>query len=454
MKLFKKLRKGFTLIELVVVIAVIAILSAVSVVSYVAITNRAKQSADEQAVRQMNTILAANSVMDLKSINDVYAAFAENDISAEDYKPLFKDRYFFWDSTTNQVVYTDKNYVVIYPESLKGQSKGDHQWYSLTQSLAKVEIKQTDKVTVDVDGVPTQKPVKEIIPAASSTTSPTYNFAVETPEQLYTLGQEMKEAMLNTSKGTTQTTSAGYKVTADSSVAYILGDVVIDLAGDLDLMGGAFNFSVKGNFTLRGHGHKITGVVNNKDFYTGSSKTASGQSQPEKYGAGLLGYIAGADSSHKVNALFEDVTIENSVFGFSESKGGGLVGYASNANIVFDKVAVENCNMEAFEHSVGGFLGDVQSGVTVTLKHANSVKNCNLKLHEGTNSDKECYGAGYFVGRQVGSDFSVVKDTATSGSFTQSGNTKKHGSNNTINKTGGFSSSYKYWDTADEGLSF
>ena len=45
MKLFKKMKKGFTLVELVVVIAVIAILSAVSVVAYTGITENARKSA-------------------------------------------------------------------------------------------------------------------------------------------------------------------------------------------------------------------------------------------------------------------------------------------------------------------------------------------------------------------------------------------------------------------------
>ena len=44
MKLFKKLNKGFTLVELVVVIAVIAILSAVSVAAYTGITTNAKKT--------------------------------------------------------------------------------------------------------------------------------------------------------------------------------------------------------------------------------------------------------------------------------------------------------------------------------------------------------------------------------------------------------------------------
>ena len=52
MKLFKKAKKGFTLVELVVVIAVIAILSAVSVGAYFGITESANSSAAEQGAKQ------------------------------------------------------------------------------------------------------------------------------------------------------------------------------------------------------------------------------------------------------------------------------------------------------------------------------------------------------------------------------------------------------------------
>lgn len=57
--MIKKVKKGFTLIELVVVIAVIAILSAVSVVAYVGITNNAKKSAASQKATQMVTTIRA-----------------------------------------------------------------------------------------------------------------------------------------------------------------------------------------------------------------------------------------------------------------------------------------------------------------------------------------------------------------------------------------------------------
>ena len=57
--MLKKVKKGFTLIELVVVIAVIAILSAVSVVAYVGITNNAKKSAASQRATQSVTAIRA-----------------------------------------------------------------------------------------------------------------------------------------------------------------------------------------------------------------------------------------------------------------------------------------------------------------------------------------------------------------------------------------------------------
>ena len=63
MKLFKKAKKGFTLVELVVVIAVIAILSAVSVGAYFGITASANNSAAEQEGKAFHTnlVLLANT---------------------------------------------------------------------------------------------------------------------------------------------------------------------------------------------------------------------------------------------------------------------------------------------------------------------------------------------------------------------------------------------------------
>ena len=57
MKLFRKIKKGFTLVELVVVIAVIAILAAVSVGAYFGVTESAKASKLEQESKQLYTAI-------------------------------------------------------------------------------------------------------------------------------------------------------------------------------------------------------------------------------------------------------------------------------------------------------------------------------------------------------------------------------------------------------------
>ena len=57
MKLFKKAKKGFTLVELVVVIAVIAILAGVSVGAYFGITTSANNSKCEQEAKAIHTAL-------------------------------------------------------------------------------------------------------------------------------------------------------------------------------------------------------------------------------------------------------------------------------------------------------------------------------------------------------------------------------------------------------------
>ena len=74
MKLFKKAKKGFTLVELVVVIAVIAVLAAVSVGAYFGVTESANQSKCDQEAKAFHTalILIANDP------NDLGASFDED----------------------------------------------------------------------------------------------------------------------------------------------------------------------------------------------------------------------------------------------------------------------------------------------------------------------------------------------------------------------------------------
>ena len=81
MKLFKKAKKGFTLVELVVVIAVIAILAAVSVGAYFGVTESAKnsQAAQEGKAVHTNIVLIGND----PAQNDV-AIFTRDGLEVKD----------------------------------------------------------------------------------------------------------------------------------------------------------------------------------------------------------------------------------------------------------------------------------------------------------------------------------------------------------------------------------
>ena len=79
----KKIKKAFTLVELLVVIAILAILATVSIVGYNSFTNKAKISVDQQAVAQMNTVLQADEVLNgvPESIDKVADLLIENGYS-------------------------------------------------------------------------------------------------------------------------------------------------------------------------------------------------------------------------------------------------------------------------------------------------------------------------------------------------------------------------------------
>lgn len=56
---FKVIRRGFTVVEIVIVIAVIAVLAGVMVLTISNIVKNAQQSVDEQLVDNLNKILMA-----------------------------------------------------------------------------------------------------------------------------------------------------------------------------------------------------------------------------------------------------------------------------------------------------------------------------------------------------------------------------------------------------------
>ena len=133
-------RRGFTIVELVIVIAVIAILAGVLIPTFTSIVKKANLSADEQAVRQMNTALQIYTAENGKpeSAGEVKKALDENLINTESMIPVTQGYAFYWNPDKNEIV-------LVGPDKAKAQNS----WAILTSTGygKEPETPVTDKST-------------------------------------------------------------------------------------------------------------------------------------------------------------------------------------------------------------------------------------------------------------------------------------------------------------------
>ena len=117
----RKFKKGFTLVELIVVIAIIAILAAVSVVSYLAFVRQANESADIQLVKQLNTSLQGDEVLNNKrsTMHEMLGAMEDNGFVVENLTKTKSGYDIVWDQTNNRFALLDNDKIVYGEESYK-----------------------------------------------------------------------------------------------------------------------------------------------------------------------------------------------------------------------------------------------------------------------------------------------------------------------------------------------
>ena len=106
-------KKGFTIVELVIVIAVIAILAAVLIPTFASIVKKANQSADQQAVANMNKLLAVSDKAE--DVDDVIEILIENNY-AGDLTTYFAGYQLAWIKSENVIVLVENN-AVVYPKN-------------------------------------------------------------------------------------------------------------------------------------------------------------------------------------------------------------------------------------------------------------------------------------------------------------------------------------------------
>lgn len=138
----QKLRKAFTIVELVIVIAVIAILAAVLVPTFIYVVEKANVSADIQAVTQMNKILQIDSATEEKpkDIFEVKEILSENGYNS-DFTTYYDGYLLGWYPEENTVVLVEKeSTTVVFPENCKDVSVNVIQFFEVSVVSSKDEF--------------------------------------------------------------------------------------------------------------------------------------------------------------------------------------------------------------------------------------------------------------------------------------------------------------------------
>lgn len=147
----KNRKHGFTIVELVIVIAVIAILAAVLIPTFSHLVNEANLSADQVAVKNMNTALKIYEAdkgkpTDLYSLNTALESCGYNSSST----PVTKGYSFKWNRADNVMVLVDESNKIVYPEKYENETYDQLKYFDLSYPVAQVE--EYGKTTVDLGG--------------------------------------------------------------------------------------------------------------------------------------------------------------------------------------------------------------------------------------------------------------------------------------------------------------
>ncbi len=343
MKMHNK-KRGFTIVELVIVIAVIAILSAVLIPTFAGVVKKSRQSADETAVRNMNTILAADGAVEPTTLEDLYSVLAENGIDAEDYKPLQNDTFFFWDSEENVVVYTDKDYKVTYPAdqvenvnheawiSLSGEIREDYNGIVFDEGKTKATVSNAEEFYALVNAINDEKrdvrKVNTIVFSAERVLFKGANVAIE---------------------GETEDTKDKWETLTIKKSDSVVSTTLVGIA----------------NLGAVRTGYSTAGIARN-------------------YCGGLIGMTVDTD----VN--FSGIYLENCTFGEdTATMVGAFIGHAQGGTVSIVDCDMKNVTVKGMM-KVGAYAGQLSSGATLNIDNGSIAENVKVQATVG------------FAGRLIG----------------------------------------------------
>ena len=167
----KRNQRGFTIVELVIVIAVIAILAAVLIPTFTSLINKANISADQQAVRQMNTALAIDEAENgrAETVEQALDVLNKAGYKANEYIALADGYQFYWDQSTNRVVlYTNNGNKIEYPEDAAEKYKDYKDEFSLNFKTLNINEYVTLDKTPSGSPIDSAAALKEVLKSAAT----------------------------------------------------------------------------------------------------------------------------------------------------------------------------------------------------------------------------------------------------------------------------------------------
>ena len=143
----KKLKRAFTITELVIVIAVVAILAAVLIPTFANIIDKANESADTQTVASLNKILSAEQVVSgekPETMSEVVEQAASGGYLVSALTPTSEGNDILWDRESNRFVLADSSGEIIYKDSATTATETDENFWKIYASESEINEDRSD----------------------------------------------------------------------------------------------------------------------------------------------------------------------------------------------------------------------------------------------------------------------------------------------------------------------
>ncbi len=325
----KRMKKGFTIVELVIVIAVIGILAAVLIPTFSSAIKKSRISNDTQVVRNLNTSLSTYEISNGKpeDFAEVIGALKEDGYVIANLNPTTDGWFYVWESESNQMLLVTDKYEIHYKsKELTATAPGSTWYFAISDAETANKVK-------------TEQPLVNVRIATASSSS--------------------LASVVNNGGSNTIYIDESIRLDNDSEA------LVVDKAGsDITIDLGATTFEATDalkTIPVSVEGDAKLTVVNGKFVGSGETDSASGNNR-------TIQVAMTADDGAELNVENTEFTLSVPAEELGSNDGGIIVS-------VNDRASATLKNVKANIHN-GSFVGLYNGGNSVTFENCQASVTC------------------------------------------------------------------------------